>query len=280
MSDDVDGRIRRLYQLPLAEFTEARNALALELKPHDKDAAARVKALAKPSASAWAANQVFWTARREFDALVDASDRLRAIQAAGATANELREVMRDRRDALAAALRKGEKALEREGHATSASVLQRMATTFEAFATWGSNRPPEIRPGLLSEDLSAHGFEAMGTLAPAAPRARPVRQDDNEPGTPAESRADEAPARAELAPLEAEVATRRRQAAAAQTAAEEAAQRAEGASSELLEAERRLAKAGERAREAGEAAKQAQAEAARTARELAAAERKLEAARK
>lgn len=282
MSEGFDAEIERIYQLPLGEFTQARNALAVQLQGRDRDAAARVKSLVKPTASAWAVNQVFWAARSEFDALVDASDRLRALQGAGATANELRQTMRERREAVAAAVRKAEEALVRQGHAASAGVLQRVATTFEALATYGSARPPEIRPGLLSEDLSPPGFEAMSTLAPAsASRARPPRPSDDAPGPHAAVRASEAEnSRGELAQLEADVATKRRQAAAAQAAAEEAARRAEGAGSELVEAERRLTKAADRAREAGEAAKQAQAASVRASRELAAAEKRFETARK
>jgi hypothetical protein len=53
----LDARIDQLYQLPLEEFTSARNALA-------KDAgadAARVRALTKPPIAAWAVNQLHWS---------------------------------------------------------------------------------------------------------------------------------------------------------------------------------------------------------------------------
>lgn len=68
---DVETEIDRLYQLSLAEFVAARNALAARLKSGgDKDNAARVRALARPNVPAWAANRAYWTARREFDALI------------------------------------------------------------------------------------------------------------------------------------------------------------------------------------------------------------------
>lgn len=272
-----DDAVQELYRLPLPGFTAARNALAARLQSSDRDAAARVKSLGKPTASAWAANQVFWGARREFDALIDASDRLRALQASGATANELRQAMRERREALTAVVRAGEAALKGGGHAASAGVVQRVATTFEALATYGSARPPAIRPGLLAEDLVPPGFDAMGALAPAvAPRPRePGPSAEPTDAAAAEREGDEARSRVERAQLEAELAATRRLAAAAETAAEEAAQRAEGAGSELAEAERRLAKAAERAREAEAAAKDARTAALRASRELAALERKL-----
>src|SRR4051794_41186234 len=52
-----DGRIDELYDLPLDEFTAARNELAKELRSSDREEAERIKGLRKPSAAAWALNQ-------------------------------------------------------------------------------------------------------------------------------------------------------------------------------------------------------------------------------
>ena len=96
-ASSIESEIDRLYQLPLKAFTQERNALIARLREAGAaEAADRVKSLAKPPVSAWAVNQVYWTARRDFDELIDASDRLRALQARGVTPNELRDVMRER----------------------------------------------------------------------------------------------------------------------------------------------------------------------------------------
>lgn len=279
---DVEAEIDRLYQLPLAAFTEARNSLAVRLRPQDREAAARVRSLPRPPASAWAVNQVFWTARREFDALIDAGDLLRALHAAGATASELRDAMRERRLALSAALRKAEAALEGHGHAVGAAIQQRVAASFEALAFYGSARPAEIRPGRFTQDLSPPGFDALAALPTPAPRApRAAGQALPVDARGGDGRAEEAErARAELAQLENEVSVRRRQAETARNVAEEAARRVEGARSEHAEAERRLTKAAERARESAASAEQAQAAAAQAGSELAAAEAALEKARR
>src|SRR5688572_8410062 len=59
-SSPMDDEMRRLYRLPLGEFTAVRNALAKQLqKKGEGDAANEVKALPKPSVSAWAVNQLF-----------------------------------------------------------------------------------------------------------------------------------------------------------------------------------------------------------------------------
>ncbi len=69
----IDEQIDKLYQLPLEEFTAARNALAKEAGP----AAAEVKALQKPPLAAWAINQVYWRGRPAFHALTASASALR-----------------------------------------------------------------------------------------------------------------------------------------------------------------------------------------------------------
>jgi hypothetical protein len=67
---DVDA----LYQLPLGEFTSARNALA---KKSGK-MGAEIKALDKPSVPAWGVNQLYWRDRKLYEKLQRASERVRA----------------------------------------------------------------------------------------------------------------------------------------------------------------------------------------------------------
>ena len=65
MSKDFESRIDALFQLPLDEFTAARNALAKEA---GKDAPA-LKQLTKPPVAAWAVNQLYWERRDDYEAL-------------------------------------------------------------------------------------------------------------------------------------------------------------------------------------------------------------------
>src|SRR5688500_10521615 len=72
--EEVDA----LYGLPLEEFTKARNELAAELRSRgEREAADWVGALAKPTAAAWAVNQVMRTQRKDARALLAAGERLR-----------------------------------------------------------------------------------------------------------------------------------------------------------------------------------------------------------
>ena len=71
----LDPKIDALYQLPLEQFTQKRNALAKELSGESKT---QVKFLTKPPLPIWAVNQLYWHDRPTYNALIDASEKLRA----------------------------------------------------------------------------------------------------------------------------------------------------------------------------------------------------------
>src|SRR5688572_27749619 len=144
-----------LFSLPLAEFTAARNALARELKQsHREGDAATVKALTKPSVSAWAVNQLYWKHRRAFDALLDAGARLgkaHAAQLAGKTA-DLRTAVTARREALAHLLQLADELLKDGGHGSTPETMRRIQTTLETLST-SSTTSEAHRLGRLTEDI-------------------------------------------------------------------------------------------------------------------------------
>ena len=159
----LDDRIDELYQQPLAGFTGARNALAKTLKGGD---AARVKALEKPAVVAWAANQVYWHARRVFDALMKSGEGVRKAQIAAlqGKAADIRAANDDHRRAVAAAVAEAERLASSAGSKPSPDALSR---TFEALSL--APRPPDP-PGRLVEALQpASGFEALAGITPAGP---------------------------------------------------------------------------------------------------------------
>src|SRR5690349_13777577 len=98
IDDDIDA----LFQLPLAEFIGARKTLGARLKKEGRaDESDRVKALAKPSISVWAVNQLYWHHRDEFKKLIAAGQRFRrAHTSRTGKAGELNEALEARRDAL------------------------------------------------------------------------------------------------------------------------------------------------------------------------------------
>jgi hypothetical protein len=165
----ADDELDRLYQMPLGEFVTARNQLAASVKKTgDADAANQIKAIPKPSASAWAVNQVYWKERWVFDALMSASDRLRAAIEAG-TADALGG---DREETVRVAIGRARRFLEESGEKASDAVMRRVTTTFDALASYGSSNPNPLR-GRLSQDLQPAGFGAFAGVAPPPPAAPP-----------------------------------------------------------------------------------------------------------
>src|SRR3954449_4685077 len=104
MTPAPDERVARLYGLPLDRFTAERNALAAELSSDgDRDAAAAVKALRKPSAAAWAANQLVRAEPDLVEALLGAGGELRQAHRQATSkrrADQLREAAPAERDAV------------------------------------------------------------------------------------------------------------------------------------------------------------------------------------
>ena len=98
-----------LYGLPLEEFVAARDALAKELRAAgDREEAAVVKKLAKPTRAAWAVNMLARSHADEVRALVDAGTALAGAQeellggAEPAVLRQAAEAARALVDALAA----------------------------------------------------------------------------------------------------------------------------------------------------------------------------------
>ena len=74
MTKGLDAKIDGLYQLPLAEFTGARNALAKTLTGAEKKT---VGSLVKPSLPMWVINLTYWRDPSSYNALIDAAEKLR-----------------------------------------------------------------------------------------------------------------------------------------------------------------------------------------------------------
>src|SRR5262249_42707321 len=134
VTEDLEERLDRLFRGPLEGFVATRDALAKDLKAAgDKENAARVKALKRPSVSAWAVNQLRFAAPGLWTSLLDAADRLRRVPPA-----ELPKAVQERKEALAAARRKAEELLAAAGHGIATSTVQRLAATLESFALHGN----------------------------------------------------------------------------------------------------------------------------------------------
>ena len=93
-----------------------------------------VKALVKPSISAWAVNQLHWKRRAELDRLLVTGQRIRQAQAANAAERfaDMRGSLDARRDALSQLLDLATSLLREAGHSPTPDTIHRITTTLEA----------------------------------------------------------------------------------------------------------------------------------------------------
>lgn len=253
----MDDRIDQLYQLPLDQFTTARNALAKEAGPR----AAEIKGLEKPNAAAWAVNQLYWRERPIYDELIEASQQLRTAyreQLAGKSP-DVRGAEASHKAAVKRAAQTARSLVESDGSKASDAVMEAVRETLDIL-------PSADPPGRLTRPLKRTGFEALeGFTIAAKPRPAPTRLEPK-PG-PAKPKPSDTERRAnEAAEREREMTRERlRFAEAAEREAEAAVDRArravERAERTRERIERELAEAA--AVEKGLRKEQAAAEAAR-----------------
>jgi hypothetical protein len=252
-----------LFGLPPEEFVAARDELARRLRRGgDAEAAKRVKALRRPSLSAWAVNQLARGRGPGLEGLLAAGERLRAAHQTALTgegAAELRAAAKAERDAVAGLVREAMALLAEAGHATTDATRDRVAATLHAAAA-----SPEaaglVRQGRLTADLDPAGFgTSPDEAAAAAAAARPRRPGARARRAAAVAARDDARKRARLAADQAVLATRqaerlgrladqaereatraRATATAAIEAASTARERATRAAKDLREAEDRI----------------------------------------
>ena len=150
-----DSDIDRLYQLPLSEFTKARDALA---KSHD-ERRADIRRLQKPSLPAWAVNQLYWHDRGTYDALVAAADKLRTAQMAslGGKTADVPKAEATHAQARRTAAERIRRVLEERGEPASPAALTAIQETLDAL-------PSDDTPGRLVRPLKPAGFEALAGL--------------------------------------------------------------------------------------------------------------------
>lgn len=273
---DLDEQIDELFQLPLADFTSARNALAGRLKKEKRPIdAERVKALAKPPAPAWAVNQLYWENSKAIDQLAAVAKRVRQAQAGKIKNVDVRALLDDKKRMTSELMDRASAILREAGHATSPDVMRRVSATLESLAVWGDTEGAPVA-GRLTADLEAPGFDAlaavMGGAKIDAAKVLPFRASRKPVEDPAAARA-----RAREAVQAAEKVLResRREAAAAEAALAKARARTEAIEKQKEEIEARYAEAKEEARAASSEAKKATQAVAHAERSLAEAKESL-----
>jgi hypothetical protein len=257
---------RDLYGLPLERFTEDRNALAKQLRGEGRrDEAAEVSKLRKPSAAAWAVNQLVRTQRRGIDTLFDAGDMLQNAQAALLTGQaepgDLRTAVEAERAAVDQLTEKVRGLLSSEGHDLTAATRERVSETLHAAALDQGART-EVQDGCLHRELRHVGLGAMAatTTSAAGSSDRPQRAFSAAPTSDKRDRARQAQERAARLKAARKVETdTRRQAERASRDLVAARQQRDQTAQKLGEAEETLVRARQAADEAAGEHRQARA---------------------
>jgi len=179
-----DDELDRLYGLPLAEFTRARDVLARELRAAgEREASDEVKALAKPSISAWTVNQLARREPMQIRALMTAGERMREAQAellGGGDPDELQGALQRQREVVAALLGSAKRNLEAADHPATDATLERIRGTLTAAAA-DEEGARLVERGRLTKDLEPAGFGGLAVVptradAPARKRSKPPSQ--------------------------------------------------------------------------------------------------------
>ncbi|HEX7255798.1 MAG TPA: hypothetical protein VF236_07710 [Gaiellaceae bacterium] len=164
-----------LYGLPLDEFTQTRDALAKELRQAGKrEAADEVKALRKPSVSAWAVNQAARRRPQDVKALVKAGDDVRKAQRAAVSGRDpgaLREATAAHRRLVEELTDTAREILGERG-TVSPSVVTRVAQTLRG-ASVDKESAKALTTGTLAEDVEQTGFGPLLSAVPSSPRPGP-----------------------------------------------------------------------------------------------------------
>ena len=241
---DTDEVLARLYGLPLDEFTSARDRLVDELRDRgDRDAAAGVKKLRRPTVSAWAVNQLVRNHRREVLELLSMGEEVRAAQRAalsGGGTESIRELSARRRRVVDRLVDLTENLLAEAGHGTSRSTLDKVADTLMASIV-DEEAAGAVRAGRLERELAPpSGFDALAGQVPVSKTPSKPERQARERARKAEDRAREAEEAADEADREArhleqqaerirkEAERARRRAGRAAERAEELRRKAEG----------------------------------------------------
>lgn len=264
-----DGALDRLYQLPLAEFVAARNALARQAGPEG----ASIRQLAKPALAAWAINQLYWRERSVYQDLLGRAADLRATHAAAARGRspDLRGAVRAHEEAVGRALKATLSLAAAAGHPVTDAARQAIVTTLRSL-------PAEGPHGRLTRPIEPQGFEALAGPAvggrvrasSGAKASHPARAGVHEPAADKGSGDTRGSARLAAARSAADAATH------AVRGAEQAWRRD---AFEAARAEREVERAGRRLQQAREALDAAQAALEEAERAAAAATHARDAAR-
>jgi hypothetical protein len=220
---DFEGDLDRLYQLPLNEFTSARDDLAKRLRAEGQNETAQeIKKLRKPTAAVWLVNQLARERPLDVQRLLKAGQTLTKSQARAAAGKspQFPKARRDEHHALEQLAKAAREIAERAG--VGSPAVAKAAETLRA-----ASLTAEGRELLTKRARRDDRGEKRRALTEARERVRQLRAEERELATAARSAAGEA----ERAEAEAEAA--RSRAADAQEKARAMSDQREAAEADL-----------------------------------------------
>jgi len=242
---DLDKVADELYSLAPADFTGARDSLVAGAREAgDKQLAAAIGRLRRPTAGAWLANLLARSRPTDIAQLSEVGAALRQAQQE-LSGQQLRELTAVRRRTVRALVTQADELARAAGHPAGAAARQQLEDTLNA-ALAEPDVAAELRAGRLTAAVSYSGFGASG-VAEAAVRRQPKPSPRRQPGAlePAPEPGPD-PAVLTRARQQAEQAEQEREQAAAEVAdahqqIAEATATVERLRTELADSEKRLA---------------------------------------
>jgi hypothetical protein len=154
---DVDAIADELYGLPLDDFTAARNAHVKQARQNgEREAAASIQAMGKPSAAARLANQLVRQHRDELTPLLELGESLRAAMASLSGA-ELRSLGQQQYRLISALVTQARSLASAQGRTVSTDQARALEETLHA-ALADPDAAAQLLTGRLTETLRRSGL--------------------------------------------------------------------------------------------------------------------------
>ncbi|WP_073257943.1 hypothetical protein [Cryptosporangium aurantiacum] len=178
---NLDEVADELYGLDPGQFTAARTAREKEARAAgDRELAAQIKALRKPSLSAWLANQLIRDRQEQIEPLLALGEQLRELQAS-VSADQLRALTQQRHRLVYAVAQEARALGHERGQAISDDVARELEQTLHA-ALGDPEAAEAVRSGRLTNALQYAGFGPVGPgpapVATPKPKASKPADDD------------------------------------------------------------------------------------------------------
>jgi hypothetical protein len=176
MAAALERELDALYQLPLDQFTSARDELAKRLRADGQaEQAEQVKALRKPTVAVWLVNRLVRDDELDVQRLIKAGESIAKTQAKvaqGQAPEAFLDARREEQRALERLARAAQRLAEREG--VGRSAIDRATQTLRAASLTDEGRRL-LKQGRLTEEVQPPGFEALAGMNFVPPKRHSER---------------------------------------------------------------------------------------------------------